>query len=172
MKILVFNDRKDYEPLLPRLVRYSANSIIITDKKIGMIYVEKHKFYAFPGGGIEENETIIDALIRKTEEEAGLIIKPSTITEFGKLVEIRKDRHAEGIYERHDHYYLCDVEDKSVAPRLSKSEIEYGHEFVFISVDKAISINEINMRQGFNWTEGITHILKLLKDKQNGYPIE
>jgi 8-oxo-dGTP pyrophosphatase MutT (NUDIX family) len=170
MEILLFNDRKDYDPMLPRLVRNSANSIIITEEKVGMIYVEKHNFFAFPGGGIEKNETIVDALIRETEEETGLIIIPSTIVEFGKLVEIRKDRHAEGIYERHDCYFLCDVKKESVAPRLSKSEIEYGHKFTYVTFDEAISTNELPIQQGFNWTEGIIHILKLLKEKQKRLP--
>ena len=167
MKVLLFNDRKDYDPTLPRHVRYSANSIITADEKIAMIYVAKHNFYAFPGGGVDDGETIINALIRETAEEAGLIIKPSSIIEFGKTVEIRKDRKVDGIYERHDHFYLCDVEDKSVKQRLSENEIEYGHQFVYVSIDEAITVNEAHIRQGYNWTEGIICVLNHLKNKNN-----
>ena len=161
----MFNDRKDYDPSSPRLVRHSANAIIKIEDKVAMIYAEKHKFYAFPGGGVEDGETIIDALFRETEEEAGLIVKRSSIKELGKTVEIRKDIKADGIYERHDHFYFCDVEDVTTTPRLSKSEIEYGHQFVYVSIDEAISTNELHMQQGLTWTEGTTYIFQLLKGR-------
>ena len=165
MKVLLSMDRKNYDPSLPRFVRYSANSIISKNDKVAMIFIGKYNFYAFPGGGVEDGETLIDALIRETEEEAGLIIKPTSIVELGKIVEIRKDRYAEGIYERHDHFYFCDVEDISVTPRLTQSEIEYGHQFLYVAIDEAIAANEMHMQQGSKWTEGITFILELLRGK-------
>ena len=67
MKVLLFNDRNDYDPTLPRHVRYSANSIITDGEKIAMIYVAKHNFYAFPGGGVDDGETIIDEAITANE---------------------------------------------------------------------------------------------------------
>jgi len=163
MNVLLHIDRKDYDPSLPRIVSHSAKSIILIDDKVAMIYAGKWLLYEFPGGHIEDGESLIDTLIRETEEEAGLIVKPSTIVEFGKLVEIRKDMYSEGIYERHDYFFRCDVEDISTAPHLTKEEIDYGHQFVFVSINEAIAVNQLHMQQGFTWTEGTTHILNLLK---------
>ncbi|MCL2171472.1 MAG: hypothetical protein FWB71_04905, partial [Defluviitaleaceae bacterium] len=75
----------------------------------------------------------------------------------------RKDNKVNGIYERHDHYYLCDIESETVPQRLTKNEITNEHRFMYVSIDEAIATNELHMRQGFNWTEGIICVLKKLK---------
>ena len=163
MEILAIYDRKDYDLSFPYYVRNAVKAIIIVENKIALIHNKKYDVFVFPGGGIENGETDVDALIRETKEEAGLIIKPSSILEFGKIVEIRKDRKADGIYERHDYFYLCEVEDKSILLNLSKNEIENGHRFVYIPIDEAIKVNETHIRQGYNWTEGIVFVLNHLK---------
>ena len=44
---------------------------------------KKNNNYKFPGGGIEKNESNIDALIRETKEEAGLVVIKDSIKEYG-----------------------------------------------------------------------------------------
>ena len=170
MKTLFFLDRKDYDLSWSHVIRHSANSVIVNENKLAMIYVAKHNYYAFPGGGIEDGETIIDALIRETKEETGFVIKPLSIVPIGKTIEIRKDRYIDEIYERHDYYYLCEVDDVPMRKNLSANEIEYGHQLVFISIDEAITANKLHMQRGFNWTEGIMCVLNALKDNATASP--
>ena len=40
-------------------------------------------YYKFPGGGIERGEDPVEAMIRETREESGMIVIPETITEYG-----------------------------------------------------------------------------------------
>jgi 8-oxo-dGTP pyrophosphatase MutT (NUDIX family) len=162
VKTLAIFDRKNYDLLLPRYIRYSSRAIIIVDKKIALLSGTKYKMYVFPGGRIEEGETNTEALIRETKEEAGLVVKPQSIKEFGMVSEIRKDIYVNGIFEQHDFYYTCDVEDKISEPKLSDEEKKIGLQLEFISIDKAISINEIEMEFGNNFSERETFILKLL----------
>jgi ADP-ribose pyrophosphatase YjhB (NUDIX family) len=46
-----------------------SGSIIIENNKLLLIYKKKHNHYEFPGGKVEENETIEQTAIRETKEE-------------------------------------------------------------------------------------------------------
>ena len=48
-----------------------------------MIHSLKYDYYKFPGGGIENGENPVEAMIRETREEAGLVVKPETVKEYG-----------------------------------------------------------------------------------------
>ena len=39
-----------------------------------MVHSKIYNYYKFPGGGIDDGETKIDALIRETKEDTGLTI--------------------------------------------------------------------------------------------------
>ena len=81
MRLLFEMDKKDYGKCTHAFVRNSARSIIIVNNKIAMIHSLKYDYYKFPGGGIESGENPIDAMIRETREESGLVVKPETIKE-------------------------------------------------------------------------------------------
>ena len=70
MRLLFEMDQKNYERCTRRFVRDSARSIIIRDGKIAMIHSLKYDYYKFPGGGIENGEDPVEAMIRETREEA------------------------------------------------------------------------------------------------------
>lgn len=108
MRLLFAMDGKDYAKCTHLYVRNSSRGIIIKNKRIVMIHSEKYDYYKFPGGGIEEGENAIDALIRETKEEAGLIIIPETITEYGYVHRIqRSDRDITECFVQDNYYYFC-----------------------------------------------------------------
>ena len=90
MRLLFEMDKKDYESCTHRFVRNSARSIIIRDGKIAMIHSLKYDYYKFPGGGIENGENPVEAMIRETREEAGLVVKPETVKEYGYVHRIQR----------------------------------------------------------------------------------
>ena len=81
MRLLFEMDKQDYANCTHSFVRNSARSIIIVNHKLAMIHSLKYDHYKFPGGGIENGEDPITAMIRETREEAGLIVKTDTIAE-------------------------------------------------------------------------------------------
>ncbi len=81
MRILFDMDKKDYNPDGKKFVRPSVRGIIIKNGKIAMVHSIKYNYYKFPGGGIEDNESKIETLIREVREESGLIVKADTIKE-------------------------------------------------------------------------------------------
>ena len=83
MRLLFELDLHDYAECTRTFVRNSARSIIIRNGKVAMVHSLKYDYYKFPGGGIEKGESPVDAMIRETREEAGLVVIPETVREYG-----------------------------------------------------------------------------------------
>lgn len=89
MQLLFEMDEKDYNPNGRAFVRPSSRVIIIKNNKIYMIHSLTYNYYTFPGGGIEKDETKIDALIREIKEEAGLIVIKDSIKPLDMFIELK-----------------------------------------------------------------------------------
>lgn len=143
MRQLFELDAKDYNPNGKVFIRPSARSIIIKENQIFMVHSLKYDYYKFPGGGIEKNESNIDALIRETKEEAGLIVKPETIKEFGMTRRIQKTtKHNCEIFVQDNFYYLCDVEDKIFEQDLDDYEADEHFTLELVDYKVALEANK------------------------------
>ena len=80
-----------------------VRGIIINDKKIALIQRVKgdKTYYIFPGGGVEEGETILEALHREMKEELGIEISVGE-----RFAEYRHEGHDGKEEVAHD-FYLC-----------------------------------------------------------------
>ncbi len=138
----LFNiDLKDYDPKGDTVYRPSSRALIIKDNKIAMMHSKKYGYYKFPGGGIEKNESKIDALIRETKEESGLIIIKDSIKEYGWVHRIQKGDY-EPVWIQDNYYYLCDVENTIADTKLDDYEKEEGFELVYMNPTEAIALNK------------------------------
>lgn len=77
--------------------RVSCRAIIIDSEKLVAMYREKENriYYTFPGGGIEENESENDCVIRECKEEFGIdveVVRKVYIYEDEKTIQ---------------HFYIC-----------------------------------------------------------------
>ena len=164
MKTVITCNKKDYDQLPHRTIN-AVKAVISVDGKVGLIHFAKENLYDFPGGGIEDGETITEALIREIKEEAGATVKPLSIKEFepGKYLTIYKESPSSIIIERYFSYYFCDVEGEFTNTQRTEHEIETGQQFVFVSIDEAIAANEIHIQKGPHWVENPTYVLRLLK---------
>lgn len=141
MKLLFEIDKKDYDPKGTTFVRPSVRGIIIRNNKIAMVCSRKYGYYKFPGGGIDKGETHTDTLIREVREEAGMVVVPQTIKEFGYVHRVQKGS-VDDIFIQDNFYYLCDVEDTIVPQQLDEYEDEENFKMLEISIEKAIEENE------------------------------
>jgi len=164
MKTVITCNKKDYDQL-PHRIKNAVKAVISVDGKVGLIHFTKENLYDFPGGGIEDGETIAGALIREIKEEAGATVRPLSIQAFepGKYVTIYKEIPSNIIIERYFSYYFCDVEDEYTNTHQTEHEIETGQKFVFVSIDAAIAANEIHIQKGPHWVDNPTYVLRLLK---------
>ena len=90
---------EDIEEVVTRV-----KGLIINDKDEIMLGYA-HGTYQFPGGHIEDEEELIDGLIREIKEETGIIIKDKTLKPFEKITYYSKNYRNTGINRQNNIYY-------------------------------------------------------------------
>lgn len=169
MRVLFEMDKRDYADCTHSFVRNSARSIIIRDKRIAMIHSLKYDYYKFPGGGIEGGESPIAAMIRETREEAGLVVKPETVREFGLVHRIQKsDKEPTECFVQDNFYYLCDAEHETVSQRLDGYEAAENYALEFVAPTLAIQKNRNVQGSPYNpmMFEREARVLEILVDEE------
>lgn len=142
MRLLFELDKKDHEHCTHSFVRDSARSIIISNNKLAMVRSLKYDYYKFPGGGIEPGEDPAAAMIRETREEAGLVVEPQTVKEYGYVHRVQKsDMDATERFIQDNYYYLCEVGNEIVAQCLDSYESEEDFVLEYVEPQTAIHIN-------------------------------
>ena len=142
MRLLFEIDKQDYADCTYTFVRNSARSIILRDGKVAMIHSLKQDYYKFPGGGIEADETPVEAMIRETREEAGLVVRPETVREYGLVHRIQRGGvDPNECFIQDNFYYLCDAEDEILPPQMEDYEAEAGFTLEFVDARHAIRTN-------------------------------
>ena len=151
MRLLFDMDLHDYKSCTRSFIRNSARSIIIRDGKIAMIYSRKYDYYKFPGGGIEPWETPVEAMIRETREEAGLVVICKTVREYGYVHRIQKSQsNPDEAFVQDNYYYLCDVRDQPVSQELDGYEAGEDYTLEFINPRTAIMKNRSVANSPYN----------------------
>jgi ADP-ribose pyrophosphatase len=142
MRLLFDMDLHDYDSCTRSFVRNSARSIIIRDGKIAMIHSLKYDYYKFPGGGIEPGEDPVEAMIRETREEAGLVVVPGSVREYGFVHRIQKsDSNPDEAFVQDNYYYLCDAQEQAVSQELDGYEAKENYTLEFVDPATAIRKN-------------------------------
>ena len=140
MRELFTIDKKNYFENGTVGKRPSVRGIIIKENKIALMHSLKYDYYKLPGGGIEEGEDLTQTLIREVKEESGLVVKESSIKEFGYVRRIEKGLF-EDIFIQENYYYLCDVEDNIEEQSLDDYEEEEKFVLEYTTLEHAIDIN-------------------------------
>jgi len=124
----------------PDYVRPSVRAVIIRDGRVAMVHSRMYDYYKFPGGGIDEGETQPETLIRETREEAGLVVKPESIREYG-LVH-REIFRPEERFVQDNFYYLAEVFEETVDQELDDYEDIEGFSLEWARPEDVIRTNE------------------------------
>ncbi len=142
MRLLFEIDKQDYAACTRRFVRHSARSVIIRGKTVAMVHSLKYDYYKFPGGGIEGDESPVAAMLRETREEAGLVVKPETVKEYGYVHRIQKStKNAAECFVQDNFYYLCDAERTPVSQQLDHYEAEERYTLEFVDPQTVLQKN-------------------------------
>ncbi|MBR0208010.1 MAG: NUDIX domain-containing protein [Oscillospiraceae bacterium] len=151
MRLLFLMDKGDHAQCTHVFTRDSARSIIIRDGRVAMIRSLKYDYYKFPGGGIENGESPVEAMIRETQEEAGLIVIPETVREFGYVHRVQKsDTDPTERFVQDNYYYLCKAKDIVTAQRLDDYEAEESYRLAFVDPETAIKANRSVKESPYN----------------------
>ncbi len=140
MEILFTLDSGVYDESIEVVYRPSARGIVIRDGKVAMIHSKKYDYYKFPGGGIEEGESPVQAMIREVKEESGLTVIPESIREFGN-VHRRSKTKLGGLFVQDNYYFVCSCKEKIGETNLDDYESEEGFTLEFVRPEAAIEKN-------------------------------
>lgn len=142
MRCLFELDKKDYDRCTHTFVRDSARSIILQDGLVAMVHSLKYDYYKFPGGGIENGETAVQAMMRETLEEAGLVVIPDSIEEYGCVHRVQKSKADETErFVQDNYYFLCSVEGQPVSQELDDYEADERFTLEYVRPETAIRAN-------------------------------
>lgn len=104
MKEILYNyDNLTKEEIDEVVIRTKA-LIINKNEEITLGY--SHKTYQFPGGHLEDGETLEECLLREIKEETGIEIIDSKIKLFQKITYYNKNYHNSGKNRQNDIYYF------------------------------------------------------------------
>jgi 8-oxo-dGTP pyrophosphatase MutT (NUDIX family) len=119
-----------------------VRAVIVRDGLVAMVHSLKYDYYKFPGGGIEPDESPLEALAREVSEEAGLRIRPETVRPFGSALRVeRVGPGCDEIFEQENAYYLCETEEGTVERRLDDYEADERFTLEFVAAEDAIRVN-------------------------------
>jgi len=111
------------------MITISAGLVILADNKILLCHPTGQKWfgsYSIPKGHVEEDEEILDAAIRETEEEVGIKIEINQVEPNSEGYINYKDENGE-IYKR-VYFYIVEL-DKPIdidKTKLQKEEIDWA----------------------------------------------
>ena len=102
----------------------------------------QYDYYKFPGGGIENGENPVAAMIRETREEAGLVVIPESVKEYGYVHRIqRSDTDVSECFVQDNYYYLCEAMDELTSQRLDDYEAQESYSLEYVEPLTAINKN-------------------------------
>jgi len=152
--IIEDNLNKEYTELR---VRKTARGIIFNNNrdKILMVFSKHYNDYTFPGGGIRDDEDIIEGLKRELSEEIGAL-EITNIREFGQLEELKNSykHQSTNIYHQISYYFLVDV-IRFGKPNLIEAEIRQGLTAVWVEPEVALKHNMIAIDDELHQKQGI-----------------
>ena len=146
MKEVIYNyDLLNDEDITEVVIR--AKALIINNKNI--ILGNENNIFQFPGGHLEENETLEECLKREVLEETGIEIENSEIKRpFMKVTFKNKDWPSSGNNRKAEiYYYLIETNKNPNLDKINYTEHEKQGNFKLeiIPLNKAISIIKKNI---------------------------
>jgi len=117
--------------------RKRATGIVLNDKnEIILMNLTNLDFHMLPGGGVDSNENMEDALYREVKEETGATVE--IISALGVVVENLEEIKMKQI----THFYLTKVVGEIQEPNFMPDELEQGYKVEWYSIDETIKILE------------------------------
>jgi 8-oxo-dGTP pyrophosphatase MutT (NUDIX family) len=118
-------------------IRKAARAVLINEnKQVALLHVMKDGYYKLPGGGIEGDETTIQALVREVYEEVGSGIE--IMDEIGMVLEYRDQFEQLQI----SYSFLCETKGVLVEPSFTQKELDHGFQLEWKTIEDAMKAIE------------------------------
>lgn len=125
--------------------RFSVRVLLYNEKgEICVIKSEKYGYFQLPGGGIEENESIIEAAIRETREESGCLIK--NIEAIGYTIERRESVRNEHDWKHDISFNFKAIATENVGTNYTEDEVAEGFVPIWANINEVAE--ELSKNEG------------------------
>lgn len=112
--------------------RTAARAVLMdAGGNVALLSVSRHGYHKLPGGGVDEGESLMEALIRECREEVGCEIK--IIDEIGTVTEIR----SKSLFKQDSHAWLAEIVGEKGMPDFTESEMSRGFEVQWLPLEEA-----------------------------------
>ncbi|MEO9273387.1 NUDIX hydrolase [Marinomonas sp. 5E14-1] len=149
-------------------LRLAARGIVLKGEEILMMYTERYDDYTLPGGGIDDDESQIEGLIRELTEETGAR-NIRNIEAFGLYEEFRPwYKDDADIMQMKSYCFTCEIDDELGETRFEDYEVKNGMKAVWINVHDAIEHNMNTIKNSDKKGMSIereTFLLSLVRDE-------
>ncbi len=144
--------------------RNSAKAIVLHE---GRILVNRcisrfGTYYALPGGGQKNGETLTEAVQRELLEEAGLSVRPMRLS---AIYETLSDNRPEGLNHKIYFVFLCALNDVRPVEPTHRDDFQTGTEWVPLSEVKKIRLFPRAVRDNINELIGYGETIYLGSEK-------
>ena len=113
--------------------RKTSRAIVVNEEgNCAVLYAKKFGLYSLPGGGIEDGEDEVSALVREVYEETGCAC--DTIQQLGMVSENRNHQD----YTTVSYYFIVYTKAKSLELHLTEVEIENGTTVMWLPLEEVI----------------------------------
>ncbi len=144
MNLLLTIKEQDIDPQAPVVdtsnfkEREAARAVMLdSNGQVYLLNVSKHGYHKLPGGGIDEDEEIKQALERELMEEVGC--KAEIVAELGTVVEFRD--YDDGGLKQTSYCYLAKQVGEQIDSALEEGELDEGmFEVKAKNIDEAITL--------------------------------
>jgi 8-oxo-dGTP pyrophosphatase MutT (NUDIX family) len=166
MKILAEIHRRPGINLQGKTIyRTAVRGVILRGRELLMIHSSNVGDYKFPGGGVAEGETRVQALSREIQEECGASVS-NIGREIGAVIEYNAPIESEyDVFKMTSHYYQCEVGDGFGAQKLDGYEQDLGFRPVWINIERAIQVNKelLDSEKSPEWLKRETFVLEYIQ---------
>lgn len=169
MKIVVHNDDNLKENDINERI-YRARGVIINSRDEILLGYCKGT-YQFPGGYLEEGETIEECLKREVQEETGLVINSNNLKPFYAIKYYSKDWPEVGINRYTEFNYfliLTDEKPNMDNTNLDIVEQEFNYELRYIKLSELKSVLNNSMAENKKNKKVYSEMLDVIKTYYEG----
>ena len=163
------------KPTKGNKIRFNVRCVLKNDKgEICVIKSEKYGYVQIPGGGINDEETITDALRREIQEEAGFLI--INIEPIGYILEKREDAQNHHDWNKAISYVFSASLGKEVGTNYAEDESVDDFRPIWMTLDQFIAEkeelkNKANSYSGYFSDKRDLEIAKFFRAKMFGFII-
>jgi len=143
--------------------RIATRAIVLKGDHILLLYTQRYDDYTLPGGGVDEQEDIIEGFKRELTEETGAH-NIRNIKAFGLYEEFRpwyKDDF--DIMNMKSYCFSCDIDNQLGETKFEDYEVKNGMKAVWLPIKDAIKHNEKTIAESDKKGMSVERELFLLK---------